>query len=317
MQSSLTKQSQLPLSVIIHTKNSAATLAQALKSVAALNAEVIVMDMNSTDDTLSIAKKYQARILHSDKDYGYVEPARNQAIAAAKQAWILILDADEELPEAAATHIINLLHLSKAEQPADAYWLPRRNIVWTHPMEKTGWWPDFQLRLFKKGTVTWSNKIHSLPKITGQVSYWPAESSLAITHHNYQTIEQFIDRLNRYTTQEAGGRAEQKDFSPAQLLKAFREEWFSRLFANSGIDEGMHGVALSQLQAMYQVVVVLKNWQAAGFPNTHQTEQETQQVLAELRRFNSELRYWTAYWHLKKVTGVAQWYWRLRRKLRW
>jgi glycosyltransferase involved in cell wall biosynthesis len=319
--------SPLNLSILIHTKNAAQTLPCTLKSVRELvadGAELIVMDMFSSDDTIAVAKKAGARVLKSDKDYGYVEPARNQAIQAAKNDWILILDADEEISSSAQKLLLELLSAETGVLKmddglelvtADAYWLPRQNLIWNHAMEKSGWWPDFQLRFFRKGSITWESKIHSQPKITGTQTHWPADPTLAIIHHNYQTVEQFVERMNRYTSQEVtllGATA----IAPSDLLRAFRQEWFSRLFEHGGIDEGIHGVGLAQLQAMYQVLVLLKQWQAADFPQYSTSKAETQAMLQELRQFTSELRYWTAYWQIKKMPGLRSVYWRVRRRLR-
>lgn len=299
----------MSISVVINTKNAAATLERALKSVRWAD-QLVVMDMHSSDDTKKIAEKYKASFF-THPDVGYVEPARNAAIAKASSDWIFILDADEEVPASLATKIKTLV---AGDATAAAYYLPRKNIVFDQWYQHAGWWPDYQLRLFKKGVVTWSNQIHQAPTIKGNHDFVAPTEEHAIIHHNYQSIEQFIDRLNRYTSHEVTSRTNQKNTTNAGLvLTAFKDEFMSRMFRHQGIDGGLHGVSLSLLQAMYESTVVLKQWQAAGFKS--QPNQQSQSITA-LRAFQSDLNYWIADWEIKHSSGLRQLVWRVRRRLK-
>jgi glycosyltransferase involved in cell wall biosynthesis len=148
----------LLLSVVINTKNSSATLEKALGSVRSFADEIVVMDMQSTDNTLEIAKKYDCQV-YSHKDVGYVEPARNAAIAKAKGEWIFILDADEEAPDKLKDLVSEL-----STTTTDSYFVPRSNIIFGRAVN-TGWWPDYILRLFRKDHVTWSDELHAVPQV--------------------------------------------------------------------------------------------------------------------------------------------------------
>lgn len=296
------------LSVVINTKNAATTLKRTLKSVRFAD-EVVIVDMQSTDATLAIAQEVTDRIF-SVKDVGYVEPARNTALSKATGDWILLVDADEEVPETLRDYLFE-----RMEQPdsAEAYYLPRKNIVFGTWYHYAGWWPDYQLRFFKRGTVTWPTKIHAQPETTSKPEYVPAKEELALVHHNYQTVEQFIDRLNRYTTHEAANRRSTGTPQSSQLIRAFHQELLSRLFRHQGIDGGMHGVSLSFLQAMYELVVVAKQWQAAGFRPTTNDQGAT---LEALKSFQQDLSYWMADWQVHHTSGVEQLIWRIRRRFR-
>src|SRR5262245_10992026 len=116
------------LSVVINTKNSAETLRRALQSVAFAD-ELIVVEMESTDETLSIAREFNARTFQH-QDVGYVEPARNFALDQAKQDWILVLDDDEEVSSGLHQQVESVVNGSVTKAlKADVYWLPRQNIV--------------------------------------------------------------------------------------------------------------------------------------------------------------------------------------------
>jgi hypothetical protein len=306
----------MSLSVVINTKNSAVTLKKALDSVKSLADEIVIVDMRSTDETLSIAKKYTQKI-SSFNDVGYVEPARNFAISKATKDWVLVLDADEEVSDG-LRQIIKQIISGQVDinGQADAYFIPRQNIIFNKKIEKTGWWPDYQLRLFKTGAVKWSDEIHSIPEVLGNTLSLPADDRFAIIHHNYQTVEQFVERLNRYTTAHLVTKNADDKSTPlttAQLLETFTKELTSRLFAQKGIDEGVHGLGLSLMQSMYQVVVELKKWQNAGFPVSGNDQIET---LSVIQAWQEELFFWIADWHVQHSSGLAKVIWKIRRRLR-
>lgn len=297
----------MKISVVINTKNAAETLERALKSVSWAD-QIVVMDMHSSDATEKIAKKFKADF-YTHADVGYVEPARNAAIKKAIHPWVLILDADEEIPATLAERITSLVN---GDATADAYFLPRKNIVFGEWYQHAGWWPDYQLRFFKAGHVVWADKIHAQPTIHGIKDYLAPTEEHAILHYNYQTIEQFVERLNRYTNHEVTARPFAKEtLDSADLVRAFSNELFARLFKHRGIDGGLHGTSLSYLQAMYESVVVLKQWQNAGF-TSQQNDQEL--TIAALRKMQKDLNYWIADWHVERTSGLEQWWWRIRRK---
>ena len=270
------------LSVVINTKNSEKFLLEALTS-AQFADELIVVDMQSSDKTKKIASTFTKKIYDFD-DVGYVEPARNYALQKATSDWVFVLDADEEISSSLQEKIKELISL----QAFDAYYIPRLNEVFGHEMQRTGWWPDYQLRLFKRGVVVWKDTIHSVPTISGSSDYLSAAPQHAILHHNYQNISQFVERMNRYTSITADALPP-TNTTPTAVIRAFKEEFFRRLFYHKGISEGVHGVSLSYLQGMYEVLVVLKQWERAGHTQTTADEAET---LAALREFQKELYFW-------------------------
>lgn len=255
-------QNRPTLSVVINTKNSAQTLDSCLKSVHSWADEIVVMDMKSTDDTLRIAKFYGARTF-SHPDVGYVEPARNAALAKARGEWILILDSDETIPGTLATRITKELILHPS---TDAYFLPRKNMVF-HKWVHTGWWPDYQLRLFRSGKVQWSDQIHSVPKVRGTVERLDASESLAIRHDNYTSVPQFWSRALNY------GKIRSQEFAKTKQgsqdpLAAFMDEYIRRYYSWKGYTDGTHGRVLSALQASTAVLEQALLWETRKFKET-------------------------------------------------
>ncbi len=303
----------MKLSVVIHTKNAENTLEKSIKSVKFAD-EIVVVDMMSTDDTIKIAKKFTSAI-YSYPDVGYVEPARNFAISKAKGDWIFILDADEEVPEELERVIKGIVSRSKNKDTADCYYIPRKNMIFEKWIEKTGWWPDYVLRLFRKGHVEWSDQIHSIPITSGEVSELPKVEEIAILHHNYQHVDQYINRMNHYSGIQAKELLESQnvEIDSKYIFKKFSGELLSRLFAQRGINDGSHGLSLSLLQSISEASVAMKIWDEKGFPETDKFQEE--ELIAEINQFKKELAYWLADWQVENNTGINKLYWKIRRKL--
>ncbi len=186
------------ISAVINTLNEEKNIERAIKSLSFVD-EILVCDMYSDDKTVEIAKKLGAKIVYH-KRTGYVEPARNFAISKVTGDWVLILDADEEITEKLAKE---LREMANKPLVSDYVRIPRKNIIFGRWMRASKWWPDYNIRFFKKGNVKWSGKIHIPPDVTGQGLDLPEKEELAILHHHYDDISQFVDRLNRYTTIQA------------------------------------------------------------------------------------------------------------------
>ena len=259
------------ISAVINTFNEEKNIQRAIKSVAWAD-EIIVCDMYSNDKTASLARKLGAKVVfHKRTDF--VEPARNYALSKATGDWILILDADEDIPETLAKRLQEIVNKT---QQIEAVEIPRKNIIFGKWMKYTGWWPDYQIRFFQKGTVVWQDAIHSKPKLNGLVLTLEAKEQWAITHKNYQSIDQFIERMNRYSNFEAE-QLQKKGykFGWQDVLEKPLNEFLSRFFAREGYKDGLHGLALSLLQAFSFLVVYLKVWQMQSFEEQQISLSET------------------------------------------
>lgn len=273
------------ISVVINTLNEEANIKRAMASVAWAD-EILVCDMYSEDKTVEIAKKLGAKVVYHKKA-DYVEPARNFAISKASGDWILVLDADEEITDILARR---LKEITQKMKQVMVVWIPRKNIIFNKWMKASMWWPDHQVRFFKAGKVRWQNKIHSKPQFTGESLTLEPEEKWAIIHHNYNSLSQYIERMNRYTTIEAqelvkGGYK----FAWEDLVQKPLSEFLSRFFASSGHKDGLHGLALSLLQAASFLAVYLKVWERESFKQQELKSEELEQVKAKA---GEELNYW-------------------------
>ena len=286
------------ISVVINTLNEEENLPRALSSVKNLADEVIVVDMQSGDKTVDIAKEFGAQV-YSHERVGYVEPARNFAIDKATKEWVLILDADEEVSDTLA---LKLKQIVKNPQ-ADYYRLPRKNINFRRWIKNSRWWPDYNIRFFKKGTVTWDEIIHSVPMTTGKGEDLAAEEKYAILHYNYTSISKFIERMNRYTDIQARLLLQKEyKFTWRDLIRRPLQEFLSRYFAGEGHKDGLHGLALALLQSFSELTLYLKIWQSEQFKPEMV---DIRELSKEAKRAKKQLDWWTVDALIKSESFLA------------
>lgn len=294
------------LSVIINTLDEEKNIVDCIKSVKKMADEIIVVDMESDDNTRKLAKKAGAKI-YKHKRMGYVEPARNFAINKAKNDWIFIIDADERVTKKLAKRIKSAI----TREEISYYTIPRKNIIFGKWIQHTGWWPDYNIRLFRKAFVEWDNEIHSVPITKGQGADFEPKEENAIVHYNYLNLEDYISRLNRYTSIQAKEKYSQdKEFNWKNVISSPTKEFVSRYFSQQGYKDGLHGLALSLLQSFSELVVELKIWQETKFS---EKDIDAQTVIKKIRETQREISYWNADTLVKESGNLVE---KLRRKFK-
>jgi glycosyltransferase involved in cell wall biosynthesis len=278
---------QNKISVVICTFNEENNIKRCLESVGWVD-EIVIVDTGSTDKTVSITQKYTKNIYHHE-NVAYVEPSRNFAISKATGDWILILDADEEIPSFLAN---NLLSIVGEKNDISFVEIPRKNIIFDKWIQHTGWWPDKHIRFFKKGTVTWKDEIHSIPTVIGEKLSLDGEAN-AIIHHNYASISQFFHKnLEIYAKQEANELLKngyQFDFK--DVIRFPMREFLSRYFAREGYKDGFAGLMLSFLMAIYHFTVFAYLWENEKYAEINNREL-TNGLSDELKKAKKEFMYW-------------------------
>ena len=251
------------ISVVISAYNEETMLPDCLKSVAWAD-EIIVIDNSSTDKTASVAKKHGARVftrpnnvmLNINKNYGFTKATGD---------WILNLDADERVSEELKQEIeeITNYELRITNNSIAGYIIPRKNIIFGKWIKHTGWYPDYQLRLFRKESGSFpEHHIHEKIVVAGEVKTLNGQ----VIHENYQTVSQFIEKLNRYTDNEAEQIMKNGYvFSYLDIMRMPKEEFFRRYFSQQGYLDGFHGLVLSVLMAFYHSIVFVKVWEKQRF----------------------------------------------------
>ena len=189
------------ISVVINTYNAQQYLEEVLTSLTNFD-EIVVCDMESTDMTVDIAKKYNCKIVIFPKgNISICEPARNYAIQSASYKWVLVVDADEVVTPELQKYLYE--QISRKDCP-EALRIPRRNKFLGHYTHSS---PDYQTRFFQKNKVDWPPIIHHPPIINGKTENIPQKlKKLYLLHLDDSSITSRFNKLNIYSDYEVSKR---------------------------------------------------------------------------------------------------------------
>lgn len=278
------------ISVVITAYNEEINLADALESVKNFADEIIIVDNSSTDKTATIAKKYTKKVFSQKNNPQDIDRQKNFGFSKATKDWTLSLDADERVTEELAQEIREVL---SKDESAVAYWIPRRNIIFGKRIEHIGWYPDYQLRLFKTGKGKFEKQhVHEDISIDGQKAYLHTD----LLHLHYDSISQFISRnLLIYAKNEAETKMlNGYTFSYLDALWFPAKEFLSRFFAREGYKDGLHGLVLSLFMAAYHLFVFGYLWEKKGFV-------DAQFNIKEVEKTGEKIGQETKYWFLTSL----------------
>lgn len=224
----------LPISVVLITLNAAASLAATLASVADWVDDIVVLDCGSQDDTLTIATRFGARIIHQPwLGFGRQKQA---AVAAARYDWVLCLDADECVSPALAVSLQELF----PQPTAHVYRLARCNRFLGRWLKYGEGYPDWCVRFFHRDFAHWSDDaVHE--KVLTQASILSLRGDLS--HYSAESLHDYLNKQNQYTSLQAQALvAAGKKINLAHLLISPLLRFIKFYLIKQGWRDGMAGL---------------------------------------------------------------------------
>jgi len=246
------------ISAVIITRNEEQNIGACLSTVQWCD-EIIVVDMESEDRTRELAGNYTDKIFSHKKVLAF-DIARQYAVEKSTGEWILWIDADELLPVSLKETLLDVALHDKT----DIVYMPRMNFIMGSWIRHTGWWPDYQTRFFKKGAITFIEKVHDFLNIseTARKLHLPADEKNAIVHFNYRDSGHFIEKLNRYTDIEAQRLFDDNTrFSLLRMFASALRETAVRFLYFRGYKDGYRGFFLSIMSGFYRMLTHIKLWE--------------------------------------------------------
>lgn len=244
---------KVPISVVVCTKNEEANMDMCLAPLKGWADEIVIVDDESTDRTVEIAKKYTDRIFHRKMDVEGVH--RNWAYAQAQNEWVISLDADEYPTEELKEEIAGLFPNPEFQ----AYSVPLRNFIGSYQVRYSGWYPAGKLRMFMKSKFKYEEVgVHPRAFLDGETGHLTKD----IVHKGYPDFEHFLASLNRQTTLEA-----QKWIETGRKMGMGKAIWrtvdrFPRTyFRKKGYKDGFIGFMIAFYASLYQIISYAKFWQ--------------------------------------------------------
>ncbi len=242
-----------PLSVVVVARDAERDVARCLRSVRGL-ADVLVADTGSHDATAAVAEREGARVVRLSWD-GWVE-TRNRAITQARHRFVLSLDADEWLTPKLRREI----EREMAAPRADAYRIDRRTAFCGAFLRRT-WTPDRPVRLFRRDIGRFEGgRVHESVRLVPGARV--ARLRGAIEHLSYRSLEDYLARLDRYTTLAAGSLDDRgARFSLARLVLSPPATFLRLYVLRGGFADGVRGFVASAGSAFYVLAKHAKHWE--------------------------------------------------------
>lgn len=246
--------SSIPLSVVVITKNESQRLRACLESVTWAD-EIIVVDDESTDATVAIAKEFTPKVCSRPMD---IEGRhRNAAYGLAAHEWILSLDADERVTPELRDEIQSLL---KYPPTCNGYTIPRKNFMGDTWVRYGGMYPSAQLRLFRKGEFRYDE----LAEVHPQAYMKDPRGALKndILHYTYRDFTDAITKLDRQTDLEARKWfREKRNVGILSTARKTIDRFWRAYFLKEGHKDGVIGLFLAVNSGMYQFLSFAKYWE--------------------------------------------------------
>jgi len=232
----------MPLSIAIITYNEADRISHCLKSVLFAD-EIIIVDSFSQDNTIEIAQKFGCKVI-TQKWLGFARQ-KQFAVDNCRHDWVLILDADERIPEKTAEEIKKITDGSEKEYYA--YNFLRKNFFHDRWIKHCGWWPNRVTRLVNKKHGNFDDRpVHEKWVCTGPVK----KLDLFIEHYSFRNYEDMINKMQAYSTLAAREMNQQEKnvrwWSP---ISHGMWMFFKTYILETGFMEGFDGFVISLLNA--------------------------------------------------------------------
>jgi glycosyltransferase involved in cell wall biosynthesis len=232
------------LSVIVIALNQEANIGACLASVSFAD-EIVVVDTGSTDRTVELARAFTDRVLTAPwQGFG---PTKNYALDQARGDWVFSLDTDERVPLALREEILATI---AADGPLDGYRVARKNYFCGRWIRRLGWYPDYTLRLFRRGRGRFRDReVHEEVVVAEPVG----TLKTPLEHYSYRSVSDYVARLDRYARLAAQELAKAgRRPCPGELFFRPLLAFFHLYFIRLGFLEGTPGYTLAVLMSMYK-----------------------------------------------------------------
>jgi glycosyltransferase involved in cell wall biosynthesis len=281
---------KVPVSVIVPVKNEATNIKACLESIVWAD-QIFVVDSDSRDQTCEIAARMGAEVVQFEFSGGWPKK-KNWSLENLpfKHEWILLLDADERVtPDLADEIAKTVLHPNNC----DGFYVNRRMIFLGRWIRHCGWYPSWNLRLFRHSRGRYERLTDASPFGTGDVEVHEhvvldGKAGFLrhdLLHEDFKSISDFIERHNRYSTWESAvyaefrnGRSGSRSIGASLLADPLqRKRWFKHLWVHLpmrpvirflwmylfrlGILDGRPGFIFCTLMSFHEAMISAKSYE--------------------------------------------------------
>jgi glycosyltransferase involved in cell wall biosynthesis len=271
------------ISVCIVCRNEADRLAPCLASVAWAD-EVIVMDLESEDDSADVAARHGARVIeHSPLPI--VEPLREELAAAASGEWVLAMDPDERV----STGLAAALREASARDDVDAVEIPFTHFDFGYPPTHRLHRFEPRPRMYRRGVVEWPSEPNKHPVIAaGRTLRLPDSDDLVMIHDRNRSVVEALDRVIRYAPAEAQAMIDRGEvFTARRMFATLGGKARKQYIHGEPWLDGVPGFMRASVLVAFHFYVWACFWELSGSPKTADDDAYVLRLTAPLRALRS------------------------------
>ena len=252
------------ISAVVITRNEEANVAACLDTLQWVD-ELIVVDAESTDRTVDVARRYTDKVFV--RPWPGFGPQKNFGMDQASSEWILIVDADERVTVPLREEVSRLM---QSRPPSDiaGYDVPRRNYFYGRWIQGGGIYPDRQLRLFRRSAARYDDVLlHERLQITGRIEQLVSP----LDHYSMPTIRHHVSKMMRYTTLGAREKLKTSAHITAGQIGLHHVGTIAKTYLlRKGYQDGIHGLIVAMFAGLHTFVKYAKAWEALHGKNKAQ-----------------------------------------------
>ena len=274
------------ISVCIVCRNEADRLAPCLASVAWAD-EVIVMDLESEDDSADVAARHGARVIERSP-LPIVEPLRGELAAAASGEWVLAMDPDERV----STGLAAALREASARDDVDAVEIPFTHFDFGYPPTHRLHRFEPRPRMYRRGVVEWPSEPNKHPVIAaGRTLRLPDSDDLVMIHDRNRSVVEALDRVIRYAPAEAQAMIDRGEvFTARRMFATLGGKARKQYIHGEPWLDGVPGFMRASVLVAFHFYVWAFFWELSGSPKTADDDAYVLRLTAPLRALRSTAR---------------------------
>jgi len=241
------------ISVSIICRNEEKNIEGCIESVSWAD-EIIVIDGFSEDKTPEIARKYTDKIFQNK--WGGFSDQREFALIKCSNEWIFSLDADERCSPELAEELRSIV--SSHSNTYTGFKIPRKSFFLGKWVRHSGWYPNYQLRFFRKRNIKVSGRlVHEKYELDGETGYLKND----LLHYTVQSINEYVSRVNHYSSLQALEKAKNRKVSFINLFLRPSLAFIQGYFFKGGFLDGITGLMVVNFHIITNILTYMKIWE--------------------------------------------------------